>query len=59
MKPTEKDKPVHTIPEGAWEAGMIHLKSDTPVHRDPNTITTDSQGNGYPVPQGKHIQKTS
>ncbi len=28
MKAAEKDKPIHTIPEGAWEAGIINERTN-------------------------------
>ncbi len=53
MKPADKDKPIRTVPKGAWEGGIASLKKDQPVHPDPNDLTTDAQGNGYPVPRHK------
>lgn len=49
MKAAQKDKPIHTIPDGAWEAGIINEDHDRKKRQNPNDITTDSQGNGYPV----------
>lgn len=43
MKITDKKKPVHTIPDGVWES------SKTTKDTEKNTVTTDEQGNGYPV----------
>lgn len=53
MKASQKDKPIHTIPEGAWEAGRIREQSDSAKSKNPNDITTDLQGNGYPYPAGQ------
>ena len=49
MKPADKDKPIYTTPKGAWEGGIASLRKKT--HKNPNTITTDLQGNGYPMPR--------
>lgn len=49
MKQAEKNKPIDTIPDGAWEAGIINEDRDRKKQKNPNEITTDSQGNGYPV----------
>ncbi len=47
MKITDKKKPVHTIPSGVWESSRPDKteKKD----KDVNRLTTDLQGNGYPV----------
>ncbi|MCI8918690.1 MAG: hypothetical protein HFH29_07975 [Eubacterium sp.] len=57
MKPTDKDKPIYTTPKGAWEGGIASLRKKT--HKNPNTITTDLQGNGYPMPRSHHARKLS
>lgn len=49
MKAAEKDKPVHTIPEGAWEAGIINERNKKLTQKNPNDTTTDLQGNGYEI----------
>lgn len=49
MKPTDKDKSIHTAPKGAWESGIINAKRKHSGKQNPNDITTDIQGNGYPV----------
>ena len=53
MKAVEKDKAVQTIPKGVWEASHTteHTKDSKEKHL--NDITTDSQGNGYPIQQKK------
>ncbi len=51
MKATDKDKSIHTIPEGTWEAGIINSRKQTSKKQHLNTITTDSQSNGYPILQ--------
>lgn len=57
MKKAEKDNPINTIPKGAYEAGITN-RSIRNNDRNPNEITTDLQGNGYPVnttkPGNKH-----
>ena len=49
MKPTDTDKPIHTIPKGAWESGIINEDKKRSKRQHLNDITTDIQGNGYPV----------
>ena len=49
MKVTDKDKPIHTVPKGAWESGVIHEKENPSKKQHLNDITTDIQKNGYPV----------
>lgn len=51
MKATDKNKSIHTIPKGTWEDGMIKEKNDISKKQHLNTITTDIQGNGYPILQ--------
>ena len=43
MKATDKSKRIRTVPKGAWEGGIINEKKNL------NDISTDLQGNGYPV----------
>lgn len=52
MKVTDRDKSIHTVPKGAWESGVVkETKSRSEKQRRHlNDITTDGQGNGYPVP---------
>ena len=49
MRPAEKDKRIRTAPKGAWESGIINEKKHRPEKQHLNDITTDIQGNGYPV----------
>lgn len=49
MKATDKDKSIRTTPKGAWEGGIINEKKETSKSKHLNEITTDSQGNGYPI----------
>ncbi|MCM1118032.1 MAG: hypothetical protein NC543_01525 [bacterium] len=51
MKITDKKKPIHTIPNGTWESGLINNKENSSPQKHLNDITTDSQGNGYPIHQ--------
>lgn len=51
MKVTDKKKPIHTIPNGTWESGMINDKENASPQKHLNNIVTDSQGNGYPILQ--------
>ena len=49
MKATDKDKPIRTIPKGTWESGITNEKETRSKKHHLNDITTDIQGNGYPV----------
>lgn len=49
MKASDKDKRIRTIPKGAWESGMINNRENRSPKQQLNDITTDIQGNGYPV----------
>lgn len=49
MKATDKDKSIQTTPKGAWEGGIVNERKDTSKAKHLNEITTDAQGNGYPV----------
>lgn len=51
MKATDKDKRIRTAPKGAWESGIINEKEKRSKTQRLNDITTDMQGNGYPVIQ--------
>ncbi len=49
MKAADKNKRIPTAPKSAWESGIINKEKDQSKKRHPNDITTDCQGNGYPV----------
>lgn len=49
MKATDKDKTIHTTPKGAWEGGVVNERKKPSQKQHLDTITTDLQGNGYPV----------
>lgn len=49
MNATDKNKSIRTAPKGAWESGEINKEKNHPKNQHLNDITTDSQGNGYPV----------
>ncbi len=49
MKQAESDKPIHTIPKGVWESSSPYKKGHKSQKEHLNEITTDAQGNGYPV----------
>ncbi len=49
MKATDKEKRIRTAPDGAWESGVIHAEKNRSKKQHLNDITTDIQGNGYPV----------
>ncbi len=57
MKMAEKDKPVPTIPEGVWESSAPDKQSNKTAAEHLNEITTDAQGNGYPVKQPEKAQR--
>ncbi len=46
MKVTGKKKPIHTIPGGVWESSRPRSQKGK---KDHPTLTTDLQGNGYPM----------
>lgn len=49
MKITNKDKRIHTIPEGVWEGGIVNDNQHRSKKQHLNEISTDIQGNGYPL----------
>lgn len=49
MKASNKNKSIRTAPRGAWESGDINNQKKTSQKQHLNDITTDSQGNGYPI----------
>ena len=49
MKATDKDKHIRTAPKGAWESGIINEEKNRPKNQHLSNITTDIQGNGYPI----------
>ncbi len=49
MKATDKDQRIRTAPKGAWESGVINEEKNHSPKKHLNDITTDSQGNGYPI----------
>ncbi len=51
MKATDKKKRIRTVPKGAWEGGVINEKRKYSGEQHLNDITTDLQGNGYPLIQ--------
>lgn len=53
MKMAEKDKPIHTTPKGVWEGSTTFEKEHTTKEKHLNEISTDNQGNGYPISQKK------
>lgn len=53
MKRTAKDKSIRTAPVGAWESGIVNEKKKPCRRQHLNEITTDSQGNGYPIFRNK------
>ena len=53
MKKAKDDNPINTIPKGVYEGGAINKELRKNKNNQLNDITTDVQGNGYPVPQKK------
>lgn len=52
MKMADKDKPLHTLPKGVYEGGEgVKEYRDTVMKKE--EITTDLQGNGYPLSKSK------
>ena len=49
MKQAEKDKSPPTAPKGVWESSTTYKKGHKTKNEHLNEITTDVQGNGYPV----------
>lgn len=49
MKQAKYDKPIHTTPKGVWEASTTQKKKHKTKNEHLNEITTDAQGNGYPI----------
>ena len=49
MKAAPKDKPIHTTPKGVWESSTTYKKEHKSKTEHLNEITTDAQGNGYPL----------
>lgn len=54
MKEADRVK-IKTMPDGIWEGSRPDGESDN--KRNLNNITTDIQGNGYPVESPKDKQK--
>ena len=48
QKPRDKET-INTIPRGAYEAGTTDREMRTDERSHLNELTTDLQGNGYPV----------
>ena len=53
MKAAYKDKHIPTVPESAWESGTLNKKEQPSGKEHLNDITTDIQGNGYPISRKK------
>ncbi len=53
MKMAEKEKPIPTTPEGVWEGSTTLKKEHKTKVEHLNEVSTDSQGNGYPISQKK------
>lgn len=51
MKATDKDKTIHTMPKGVWEGGIVNERKKPSKEQQLDSITTDLQGNGYPIPE--------
>lgn len=59
MKQAQYDKPVHTTPKGVWESSTTLKKEHKTKGEHLNEITTDAQGNGYPVSSSKQDKQLS
>jgi hypothetical protein len=51
MKTANRDKVIYTTPKGAWEGGVINERKKPSKKQHLNDISTDLQGNGYPLPK--------
>lgn len=51
MKTANKDKVIYTTPKGAWEGGVVNERKKPSKKQHLNDISTDLQGNGYPLPK--------
>lgn len=49
MKITDKNKSIPTIPKETWESGINIYQKKRSKKQHLNDITTDIQGNGYPI----------
>lgn len=58
MKKARDDKRLQTIPEGVYEAGAMNRELRKNNSREVNDLTTDAQGNGYPIPENKKTDRT-
>lgn len=56
MKKDKKQERIETVPQGSYEAGPVHCEGKKKEKRDPNEITTDLQGNGYPAGRNREEQ---
>lgn len=50
MKQKQNTKPIQTIPEGAYEGGVSSQPKEPCSCCHENRLSTDLQGNGYPIP---------
>lgn len=53
MKNSSTQTDIHTIPQGTYEAGTVRPAKQDRKKQDKNDLTTDLQGNGYPVHEKK------
>ncbi len=53
MKKAKDDKPTITMPKGAYECGTINQELRKNKNNSLNSLSTDIQGNGYPVSQSE------
>ncbi len=58
MKATNKNKAIYTTPKGAWEGGVINERKKPSPKKHLNDISTDLQGNGYPLAAEKSSLRT-
>ncbi len=49
MKQTEKKKPIHTVPQGVYEAGLACATQRTSSSSPMDDPAADGQRNGYPA----------
>ena len=39
------------MPKGVWEGGIVNERKKPSKEQQLDSITTDLQGNGYPIPE--------
>lgn len=53
MKKARDQKPIHTIPDGVYEGGLLERKLRLEERQETTRKAQDAQGNGYPAPSSE------